>query len=199
VVAFCKKVVDNFQYATTVDHEDATHVIKAADVVHAAGRDDYLIEDGHGAADQARIAALRDDGKHIVIAVFEHLAYFRRGLRFQDEACVASVFVHPVAVERFEVVGGIGSDAVNDGRGVAKGRFEERDMVRCEFGELRVALERWVGVGCVRYPVVWFAGVALFAFASTKGGSELSWSNDRRPSIWATSGKERRTLWRSAT
>ena len=49
---------------------------------------------------------------------------------------MASVFVHPVAIKGFEVVRGVGADAVNDSGGVAEGGLEEGDMFECDFGEL---------------------------------------------------------------
>lgn len=61
---------------------------------------------------------------------------------------MATVFAHPIAVERFDIIGGIGRHAVDDGGLGAEKLLEVCDVVGGELGKVGVALD--VGIGIAR-------------------------------------------------
>lgn len=126
---------------TSVGDEDAGDIIEVTDLVHATEVEDNLIKDRHTAANKASVAALRVDGKQVVIAVFHDLGDLLCSLGLDDQLGLAAVFLHPVGIEALEVVGRILVEAIDDGALASEQFLEELDILSSELLESRVTLD----------------------------------------------------------
>lgn len=71
---------------------------------------------------------MRHDGEHVLVAVRQDLTDLLRRARSEDQLRLASVLAHPVRVVWFDVIGRVGGDAVDDGRGAVA----EKPLEKCD-------------------------------------------------------------------
>lgn len=141
-------IIGDFEHDASVGDEDAGDVVEAADLGHARHAQHNLVKYGHGAADEARVAALRHDRQHVLAAVLEDIADLLRAVGPQHQLRLAQVLAHPVRVVALEVRAGVGGHAVNDLGPRAQQRAEVLDVCCRQLAEAGVALE----VGVATHP-----------------------------------------------
>jgi hypothetical protein len=104
VILFSKESICRLKNYTGIGYKNSRNLIKRADLVHLLQIDDNLIENGDGATDETGVATLRNNGKHVVIAVLQDLAELFLVARLQYKLGVATKFTHPVTVEWLNII-----------------------------------------------------------------------------------------------
>ena len=104
VVLLSQKSICRLKDDTGISYKDSRNLVERADLVHLLQVDDNLIEDRNRATNKAGVATLRNNSKHVVIAVFQDLAELFLVARLQYKLGVTTEFTHPVTVKRLNII-----------------------------------------------------------------------------------------------
>lgn len=130
------ELIQRLQDTATLTPQNARASVQADYGTHEASGDDDLVVDGHTAANQARVAALRTHGQTTLRTVAHDGAQLVGGARHQRQRRVAATRLQPVRVERAQ------ARLVRHALTRAQHTLEEAQVARAQSRVQRVSLRR---------------------------------------------------------